>query len=162
MFSRFITSISNHEFYDWKFSLRVWVSLIIHHWGEQWRVSTVITEIQRYNESCRDRSCSVLSTITLPGCQEHLCCFVIRADFCLNDVKFEVELLDLKNCFVVHQIFSCAWHLETTQKKALVFASALCAFVLNGFIFNAHSKIKLLTISLHACSRPDACKVGAE
>ena len=40
--------------------------------------------------------------------QEHLCCFVIRADFCLNDVKFEVELLDLKNCFVVHQIFSCA------------------------------------------------------
>ena len=28
------------------------------------RVSTVITEIQRYNESHRDRSCSVLSSMT--------------------------------------------------------------------------------------------------
>ena len=58
--------------------------------------------------------------------QEHLRCFVIRADFCLNDVKFEVELLDLKNCFVVHQIFSCAWHLETTQKIFLCLLLCFC------------------------------------
>ena len=81
--------------------------------------------------------------------------------FALNDVKFEVELLDLKNCFVVHQIFSCAWHLETTKKRTFVLL--LYAFVLSGDIFNVPLlKLKVSTISFHACSRPDACKVGAE
>ena len=52
-----------------------------------------------------------------------------RADFCLNDVKFEVELLDLKNCFVVFKnIFMFLTFRNTKKSFVLLYFWFKCLY----------------------------------